>query len=80
MKNWILSTSRKRVEFIWTYSGWFNYTSWLFILVAAAFFIVPISVRFPLIVVLAFLSILLVVDVLAVFAIDRRARCRGQRQ
>lgn len=76
MKNWILSTSRKRIDFIWTYSGWFNYISWSFMAIVVVFLAAPADFRLPLLGVLLLLAVALVIDVLIVFVVDRRNRCQ----
>lgn len=75
MVKFLRDTSNKRVRFIWTYSGWFNYLSAIVWICLAAFFLVSDArVKWGLAFAICACAILLVVDIVSVAIIDVRRK------
>lgn len=77
MKKWILATSRKRVDFIWTYSGWINYISCMVALIAVLVLTTPLQFHLWPYLTLWILALMLPLDILMVYLFDRRGDHRN---
>lgn len=72
IRDWIQRISRKRIDFIWTYSGWFDVYSVIAILCAIIFILFPRTLSIYTGVFLALICAAPLVDIVTVAIVDRR--------